>query len=129
MKRFLIVFGLFVFTWISLGTYTPNSFFQFNGRLTNDWTTTATTVSNVTGMNFPVQANEVWSYDFVLRIGSSSTAGIKFAINFPSGAANMCTVNGTTNAINTATTSIITAAATLTTEVYMALATQNGIAY
>jgi hypothetical protein len=63
-----------------------------------DATTTSTTAADITGNNlsFSIGANEVWSFEAHLKVGSSSSAGTKHAIAFPAGATVVCDFYGTT---------------------------------
>jgi hypothetical protein len=100
---------------------------QAQAVLAADQTNTLTTAANVAGLSFAIGANEVWIFDFILRIGSSSTTGCKYAITTPAGATLMAIVFGNTTAITAFNEEILTASGTLTAAVYQAIATQNGM--
>lgn len=57
----------------------------------SDATTTSTTAADVTGLSFAIGANEIWSFEFNLRTGSSSAAGIKLGLNVPASATFLAT--------------------------------------
>lgn len=44
-----------------------------------------TTQSDVTGLGFPVNTGDTWSFEMNLRVGSTSNAGLKIALTFPAG--------------------------------------------
>lgn len=60
----------------------------YRGRTTADTTyTTNTTLADITGLSFPIAANEEWRADFYVSCGSEiSTTGVKLAVTVPSGA-------------------------------------------
>jgi hypothetical protein len=92
-----------------------------------DFTTNATTATNVTGLFFPIGINEIWVFRFHLGIGKASgTAGIKMAMSFPSGTTLHGNVWGSTTPLTAFTLSTITASATLTAEVYAITAASTG---
>lgn len=96
-----------------------NSGSTFALSLPSNFSTGSTSATDVTGMSFPIGANEIWTFKFRLNVGKSAqTNGIKMGMNVPSGATFKAMVRGTTSAATLRTTSVITAAATLTTEVY-----------
>ena len=101
----------------------------YAASLSADFTTSSTSAADVTGLAFPVGANEIWLFDFRLNIGKASgTAGIKMALSWPTGATVKGMVWGSvTPATPTYQNSIITASGTLTTEVYQIVANSNGI--
>ncbi len=54
---------------------------------TADQTTTSLTPVDVPLMTLPLNVNEEqWAFEFTMIIGSSSTAGVKFALSLPAGA-------------------------------------------
>jgi len=95
-------------------------------RLDGNVTTTSLTAANITGLSFPIAVNETVRFEANLNNGNSGTTGNKFAVNFPSGATLNCHTEGSTSGPTAMTQSKITAAATLTTEIYHTLASQVG---
>jgi hypothetical protein len=95
-------------------------------RLDAAVTTTSTTAANITGLSVSVAANETIQFEAYLNNGNTGTTGNKFAVNFPSGGTLMCHFEGSTSGVTAMTQSKVTAAATLTTEIYHTLATQVG---
>ena len=85
----------------------------YQSYLTADATTTSTAAVNVTGLSFPVGGNEAWTFEFNLRIGSSSTAGMKVALTFPSGATLLATAIGATSGVTAQSTDLMSASGTL----------------
>lgn len=85
----------------------------FNFRNSADLTTTNTTATDATGFGFSIAANEVWSFEIYCKIGSSSAAGTKYAINMPSGATIMAQVFGSLASATAFDVDTITAATTL----------------
>ncbi len=100
--------GYFVSLFINGVTFNP-----FNFRNSGDLTTTNTTATDVTGFGFNIAANEVWSFEIYCKIGSSSAAGTKYAINIPSGATIMAQVWGSLGSTTAYTQDTISAATTL----------------
>jgi len=81
------------------------------GRITADVTkTTDTTLSNLTGMSFTVEANKNYFYEFNLKVLGNSTADWKFAVTFPSAPTDLwyhtfgSNPNSSSDAVNEATT-------------------------
>ena len=95
-------------------------------RLDSLVTTTSLTAADITGFTVAVAANEVVQFEVYLNNGNTGTTGNKFAVNFPSGGTLVCHVDGSTSGPTARTQSKITAAATLTTEIYHLLASQVG---
>lgn len=89
---------------------------QRTARLTADVSKTTTAASDVTGLNFYVDVNEVERFEFNL-FTSAGTGGIKFALTFPTGATVKAEVFGSV-AAGAITSERITATATLTTAVW-----------
>lgn len=105
-----------------------NSGSPYVASIASDFTTANTTATNVTGMSFPVGANEVHTFEFRLNIGKASgTAGIKVALAVPTGSTLKAMVDGTTSGPTATTSSVITASATLTAEIYSTVANSNGV--
>lgn len=54
------------------------------GPLTGNWTTTSTTHSAITGMNFPVSIGRVYHFEAFIFAGTGSTTiGVGFSVNTP----------------------------------------------
>jgi hypothetical protein len=102
---------------------------QTTAILAADATTTNTTATAVSGLSFTAGANETWTFDFIVRTGSSSAAGMKLAIDVPTGATLMATVNGTTTGPTASATELLTADATLNATPLNTAGNQNGVAY
>lgn len=49
----------------------------------SNFTTTNTTATDITGLSFAVGASETWEFTADIKVGSSSNAGIKIAVNTP----------------------------------------------
>lgn len=81
--------------------------------ITSDQTTTSATAVNVTGMLFPIAANEVWAVEFWLGAAVTAVAGVKVAITVPTSA----TLGGTARGAGNTATHIITVSGTLTSAV------------
>lgn len=60
----------------------------YRGRITGDVTyTTNTTLADITGLSFPIAANEEWvAHFYVSCLSALQTTGAKFAVTVPSGA-------------------------------------------
>ena len=97
-----------------------------NARVTADRTTTSLTAVNATDMVFAIPASETWTFEFNLRVGSSSTAGIKLAITVPSGATFMATGLGNAASATAFTSEILSASGTLGVT-YQLVNGQNGV--
>ena len=54
-------------------------------RLANNATTTGQILVD-SGLSFAISPNEICEFEFVLRIGSTGTAGMKLGLAFPVGA-------------------------------------------
>lgn len=87
----------------------------------SDFTTTSTTLVDVTGMGFSIAANEVWAFELNVYGSTTNTAPIQFAVNAPSGATGIgiqqkfltgSFTNGSVTTINTAFASVATNVAT-----------------
>jgi hypothetical protein len=60
------------------------------GRVeTSDFTTTSTTLVDITGLSVPLAANTVYELDSNLSLRSSSAAGIKVGVNFSAAGATI----------------------------------------
>lgn len=97
-----------------------------NGRRTSGISTTDTTIASVWDLGFAIGPNEVWTAEFNLSHGASGTGGCKWAISIPSGATIRAVVVGSGASKTTQTSSIITASATLTAELYNTAALTTG---
>jgi hypothetical protein len=86
--------------------------------LTGDATTTSTSATRVSGLTITMAANEKWAFHAVLKIGSSSVAGCKYAVDVPPAASMYVTFFGTTIAAGTYTTEWITTDATLSSTAF-----------
>jgi hypothetical protein len=86
----------------------------FDGAvIASDITTTNLTATDVTGQAFTVAANETWVWTAWWKVGSSTAAGCKYAVNFPAAATVVCQVWGNLASTTAFTSDTITAAATL----------------
>lgn len=95
-----------------------NSGSPYPARISGDLTTTSTSAADATGLSFPIGANEVWSFECYMKVGSSSTAGTKYAVNVPSGATLAVQVEGQTTGNGVFAQEQLTAAATLTSTAF-----------
>ncbi len=114
--RIIFDAGLERFTTSMNGGAYRNISAESTARLSSDATTTSTTATNVTGLSFSIGSNETMNFEFNLRTGSSSNAGIQVAITFPAGATMLATAVGTTTASGSAAamgTDVMTASGTL----------------
>ncbi len=88
-------------TWVQTsGQFTATQ----NSRLPADATTTSTTGVDVADANsnklqFAIGDSEVWSFEYNLINGSSSSAGIKFALDIPTGSTLAACAVGTTTGV------------------------------
>jgi hypothetical protein len=80
-----------------------------NSRTTGDITTTGQALADVTGLSFPVGANEVWQFEVYARVGSSSAAGCSYGFTFPVGATLEAITLGSLASANAMLTDRITA--------------------
>lgn len=82
--------------------------------------TTATDVSSATAgsLSFTIGPYEVWDLEVHLKIGSSSTAGTKYAVNFPSGCTVAADVKATTTGNAAFAYERMSVATTLTTTAF-----------
>jgi len=60
--------------------------------------TTDTTLAGVSDLSFAVASGSTWSFEMNLQVGSSSTAGCKYALGFPSGTMLATVMGGTSSA-------------------------------
>lgn len=102
-------------TWVQSGGLFSAS---QSSRLPADATTTSTSAVDVADassnkLQFQIGDSEVWSFEFNLRTGSSSAAGLKFAITFPSGGTMLAQAVGTTTGVTVFSSDIMTASGTL----------------
>lgn len=76
----------------AFGQATVNNFTdpRFTVALATDFSTTADTAQDVTGMSFAIDANETWTMECTIYGSALSTVGEKFAFSGPAG----CAVNG-----------------------------------
>lgn len=82
----------------------------FSRRSTGDFTSnTDTTLNDVTGLSFPIGANETWEFEFVIHGISTAVADWKHAVTFP--AATTAVRYGVSGGIGGATSSTATAGA------------------
>ncbi len=82
--------------------------------VTPDFTTTSLTAVNIPQLAFPLSANgEIWQFEFVLTIGSDTTAGLKIALTVPPGAGFQAWANGSGAAKSTLLVDKIVTAGTL----------------
>jgi hypothetical protein len=58
-------------------------------------TTTSASTQAVTALDFPIGANETWSFDYFIFNGCDNTGGTKFALEAPSGAVYRSVAYGT----------------------------------
>lgn len=108
-------------TFINDGTNWIQTAGQFsavaNVRLAGDYTITTTQadVADAVGntLRFAIGSREVWSFEFNLQTGSSSSAGIQFALTTPAGATLRAVMEGMTTAVTAMTCSIMTVSGTL----------------
>ena len=71
--------------------------------LSGDTTTTGQSLVDIGGLSFPIQANEVWQFEFHLGTNSSeATNGIQLGIDIPASA----TIQATGFGVNTSATTI-----------------------
>jgi hypothetical protein len=73
-------------SWTSTGNASTTISSTYQARAPISTTTTSTTLVNATGLTFPINAGEVWSFRAEMNITTSSTDGYKPAISIPSGA-------------------------------------------
>jgi len=101
-------------TWIQTGGQFSAS---QNSRLATDApiTTTQSDVTDTLGnlLQFAIGDSEVWSFEYNLQTGSSSAAGIQFALTVPAGATFRAVMVGMTTAVTAQTCSIMTVSGTL----------------
>jgi len=71
------------------------------GSPTNDLATTSTTLVS-TGLSFPVGPNQKWIFKFNVLVNTSSTAGLNYALSFPSLSTIGVRYQGTSTAAGTA---------------------------
>lgn len=95
-------------------------------RLANPATTTGQVLVD-SGLSFAVKANEICEFEFILRIGSTGTAGMKLALVFPNGATLTASVVATGSSATAVIGDLIAASATAGATI-MTVASQNGIA-
>lgn len=88
-------------------------------------TTTSNTAANVNNMAFDIGANEVWSFEFFMQNGCSSTGGVKWAITTPAGASFIAVADGMSTSATGRTSSIMTVSGTLSIA-FNAVALQTG---
>lgn len=85
----------------------------------SNFTTTNTTATDITGMSWAIGANETWEFTADLKVGSSSAAGIKIAVNTPASPTSLSAYVYGQVASNTAfAEEEITGDATLTTTAF-----------
>lgn len=89
---------------------------------TTDFTTTSASATNVTGLSFPIAANQIWAAEFKLYGNSSTADGAQFAVDIPSGATIEGHIIGSTSGATALTSERINADATLTTTAFWATA-------
>ena len=105
-------------------TYNGTTWVQTGGQFTaavnvsllSDYaiTTTEGDVTDSSGniLRFAIGDSEKWSFEFNLQTGSSSAAGIAFALTTPSGATFRAVLEGMTTAVTATTSSIMTVSGT-----------------
>lgn len=79
----------------------------------SDVTTTNLTATDITGMTFAIGASETWSFEFHAKIGSSSAAGTKYAVDIPASATIMGQVWGSLGSTTAYTQDTVSADTTL----------------
>lgn len=72
--------------------------------LSSDFSTASTSLTDVTGLSFPIEANENIVYSFEINVTTSASNGIRYAVNAPSGASGRINVFGTTTSVSAFTT-------------------------
>lgn len=109
----------------SVGTLTSGSVAAITGGSIvanvsgSNFTTTNTTATDITGMSWAIGANETWEFTADLKVGSSSAAGIKIAVNTPASPTSLSAYVYGQVASNTAfAEEEITGDATLTTTAF-----------
>jgi hypothetical protein len=91
---------------------------EITASLSSNFTTTSGTLTDLTGINFAVDASSRYSFEFNARVGANGTGGQQWAVNAPSGATVEFQILGnnigtnsfrsdTVTAINTANTTAI----------------------
>jgi hypothetical protein len=100
-----------------------------DARLTGDATTNSTSAvsTNLSPLSFAIGANEVWTFEFNLRVGSSSAAGIKVAIDIPTAATLMASVFANTTGPAVFLGELLTADATLNATAFQTVNSNNGL--
>ncbi len=85
--------------------------------------TTTSPPAAVTGLSFPVAANSYYEFEFFLKVSSSTTAGVKVALDIPASATVHAVAQGTgaTN-LQSQVQDVIAADVTVTTANFVALA-------
>jgi hypothetical protein len=84
-----------------------------DGRVIANVTNTLITAANVTGLSFPIGANEVWSFEAHIQNGCSGTGGVKFALTVPAGASFRAVALGMAATAAALTSAVLTVSGTL----------------
>lgn len=92
---------------------------------TSNQTTTSNSATNVNNMSFSIGANDVWSFEFRMQNGCSSTGGVKWALTVPTGATFRATAQGMAASATARTSSVMSVSGTLSIA-FNAVANQNG---
>jgi hypothetical protein len=77
-------------------------------RITSDVTIATNANADVTGMFFPIGANEIWSVEFHLQIGCNNTGGVNFAMQLPASATHRTVVTGMGGSSTAIASSVLT---------------------
>lgn len=77
--------------------------------LSTDTTIASTSLSNITGMQFQIAADEVWRFETDFLVVGTTSGGTNFGFNGPVGSTVTATVFGDTSAVGTFSAASITA--------------------
>lgn len=99
---------------------------RYDKALLTNQTTTSNVVGDVPGTSFNVEANQSYSFEFVLFTGCSGTGGIKFALNLPAGATFRASAHGMAALATAITSAIMNVINTLTSIVFNNANLQTG---
>lgn len=93
--------------------------------LANNATTTGQVLTD-SGLSFAVKAGEICEFEFVLRIGSTGTNGMKFGLSYPAAATLTASVIGSSTSAAALAGDLIAASATAGVA-FLTAASQNGV--
>lgn len=83
-------------------------------KVTSDVTISTNANADVTGMSFPIGANETWSVEFHLQIGCNNTGGVNFAMQLPASATHRTVAVGMGGSGTAVASSVLTTTSSTT---------------